>query len=85
MSTQSQFVLLRQRRFLPFYITQFLGAFNDNAFKNSMLILIAFYGVSQSVDTARFLGNLSAALFILPFFCFPRLPVKLATVWRSPG
>jgi hypothetical protein len=70
MSTESQFVLLRQRRFLPFFITQFLGAFNDNAFKNSMLILIAFYGVSQSADTSRFLGNLSAALFILPFFLF---------------
>jgi len=70
MSAKSQFELLGQRRFLPFFITQFLGAFNDNAFKNSMLILIAFYGANQSAETARFLGNLSAALFILPFFLF---------------
>ena len=70
MSAESQFDLLGQRRFLPFFITQFLGAFNDNAFKNALLILIAFYGINQSAETARFLGNLSAAVFILPFFLF---------------
>jgi len=70
MSAESQFELLGQRRFLPFFITQFLGAFNDNAFKNALLILIAFYGINQSAETARFLGNLSAAVFILPFFLF---------------
>ena len=70
MPAQSQMGLLGQRRFLPFYITQFLGAFNDNAFKNALVILIAFHGVNQSVESARFLGNLSAAIFILPFFLF---------------
>jgi len=70
MSTESQFVLLRQRRFLPFFITQFLGAFNDNAFKNALVILIAFHGIDQSAESARFLGNLSAVVFILPFFLF---------------
>ena len=38
----NQFSLLKQKRFLPFFITQFLGAFNDNVFKNALIILIAF-------------------------------------------
>ena len=40
----SQPRLLVERRFLPFFITQFLGAFNDNVFKNALIILIAFQG-----------------------------------------
>ena len=70
MSTQSQFELLRERRFLPFFVTQFLGAFNDNAFKNALVILIAFHVAGQTVGSARFLQNLSAVVFILPFFLF---------------
>lgn len=66
------FILLKQQRFLPFFITQFLGAFNDNVFKNALIIFIAFRvvqpgDVSTDVD---FLINLSAGLFILPFFLF---------------
>jgi len=68
--TKSQFTLLRQRRFLPFFITQFLGAFNDNAFKNALVILFAFQGVTQSAEGSRYLVNISAALFIAPFFLF---------------
>ena len=64
----SQPRLLVERRFLPFFITQFLGAFNDNVFKNALIILIAFQGAQfSSVDTNT-LTNLSAGLFILPFF-----------------
>ena len=65
-----QFELLRQKRFLPFFITQFFGAFNDNVFKNALIILIAFQG-AQFVDTdADLLINVAAAMFILPFFLF---------------
>ena len=65
---ESQSRLLLERRFLPFFITQFLGAFNDNVFKNALIILIAFQGAKfSSVDTNT-LTNLSAGLFILPFF-----------------
>ncbi len=65
-----QFELLTQKRFLPFFITQFFGAFNDNVFKNALIILIAFQG-SQFIDAdADLLINVSAALFILPFFLF---------------
>ena len=68
----SQFELLKQKRFLPYFVTQFLGAFNDNVFKNALIILIAFQGVQLSGGSANvdLLINLSAGLFILPFFLF---------------
>ncbi|MCW8922431.1 MAG: MFS transporter [Gammaproteobacteria bacterium] len=68
----NQFILLKQKRFLPFFLTQFLGAFNDNVFKNALIILIAFQGTQLAGETANvdFLTNLSAGLFILPFFLF---------------
>lgn len=68
----NQFNLLKQKRFLPFFVTQFLGAFNDNVFKNALIILIAFQGVqlSGSETSVDLLTNLSAGLFILPFFLF---------------
>jgi 1-acyl-sn-glycerol-3-phosphate acyltransferase len=65
-----QFELLTQKRFLPFFVTQFFGAFNDNVFKNALIILLAFQGASfVKVDT-DLLINIAAALFILPFFLF---------------
>ncbi len=70
MTEQSQFALLRQRRFLPFFLTQALGAFNDNVFKNALVVLIVFKVVGLSNDQKHELTNLAAALFILPFFLF---------------
>ncbi|PKM07459.1 MAG: glycerol acyltransferase [Gammaproteobacteria bacterium HGW-Gammaproteobacteria-4] len=66
----NQFSLLSQRRFLPFFLTQALGAFNDNVFKNALVILIAFKVVGLSSDDINFWSNLAAGLFILPFFLF---------------
>ena len=60
-----------KRRFLPFFITQLLGAFNDNIFKQS-LILAILYHLSVSGDRSL-LVNLCALLFILPFFLFSAL------------
>lgn len=65
-----QFELLTQRRFSPFFITQFFGAFNDNVFKNALIILIAFQGAQFVQTDADILINIAAALFILPFFLF---------------
>lgn len=65
-----QFVLMKTRRFAPFFWTQFLGAFNDNLFKNALLILIAFRGGQQVGIDPNVLVNLAAGLFILPFFLF---------------
>ena len=71
MSHTSQFTLLRKRRFLPFFITQSLGAFNDNLYKQS-LILAILYKLSIGGDGSM-LVNLCALLFILPFFLFSAL------------
>lgn len=72
----SQFSLFRQRRFLPFFLTQFLGAFNDNVFKNALIILIAF-STTLEPDSINKLTNLSAGLFILPFFFFSAVAGQL--------
>ncbi|WP_263263897.1 MFS transporter [Pseudomonas sp. RIT-PI-S] len=67
----SQLELLRTRRFLPFFLTQALGAFNDNVFKQS-LILAILYKLSVEGDRTFWI-NLCALLFILPFFLFSAL------------
>ena len=75
---QSQFSLLGQRRFAPFFYTQALGAFNDNFYKNILVILVTY-------DTARYSGvepiqlaQLAGGLFILPFVLFSGLAGQLA-------
>jgi MFS family permease len=73
----SQFTLLRKRRFLPLFVTQFLGAFNDNAYKNALLVLLAF-GTTWTTMQLEVLANLAAGLFILPFFLFSAVAGQLA-------
>jgi MFS family permease len=63
----NQFDLLRSRYFLPYFITQFLGALNDNVFKNAMVIVLAYRGGSVWGLSGSILLNLAAALFILPY------------------
>ncbi|MCD5987041.1 MFS transporter [Pseudomonas sp. CDFA 553] len=71
MSHQSQFNLLGKRRFLPFFITQSLGAFNDNILKQSLILAILY---KLNIDGDRSIWvNLCALLFILPFFLFSAL------------
>jgi 1-acyl-sn-glycerol-3-phosphate acyltransferase len=69
MSDQSQFSLLRKRRFAPFFATQALGAFNDNAFRASMIMLITFH-LGLSTEQSNFYAMIAPAIFILPFFLF---------------
>ncbi|PKM26111.1 MAG: glycerol acyltransferase [Gammaproteobacteria bacterium HGW-Gammaproteobacteria-13] len=71
MTEHSQFALLGKKRFLPFFITQLLGAFNDNIFKQSLILAILFK-ISSGADKALLI-NLCALLFILPFFLFSAL------------
>ena len=59
--------LLRARRFLPLFVTQFLGAFNDNLFKNAM-IFFATYQIFNSVESETQFSAIAQGLFILPFF-----------------
>ena len=69
--------LLKRRRFLPLFATQFLGAFNDNLFKTSM-VLFATYEIFADQRQESFFNALAAALFILPFFLFSALAGQLA-------
>jgi len=78
MSQHSQYELLKQRRFLPFFVTQFLGAFNDNVYKNALVILVAFHAASLSALSAATLSNLAQAIFILPFFLFSATAGQIA-------
>ncbi|MEK1907597.1 MAG: MFS transporter [Pseudomonas sp.] len=72
MTQHSQFALLRTRRFLPFFVTQLLGAFNDNVFKQG-LIFVVLFGMAFSDKTGNLLVNFCHMLFILPFFLFSAL------------
>lgn len=78
MSESSQFLLLRQRRYAPFFATQFLGALNDNVFRNGLLFLIVFQNVSIADLDRSQLANVAGALFILPFLLFSAPAGQLA-------
>lgn len=71
----SQIDLLKSKRFLPFFITQFLGAFNDNLYKNAIIVLIVF---KLALENSSVWVNLAAALFVLPFFLFSSIAGQLA-------
>ncbi len=83
MTQQSQFALLGKKRFLPFFITQLLGAFNDNIFKQSLILAILFK-LSVSADRALLI-NLCALLFILPFFLFSALGGQFGEKFAKDG
>ena len=74
----SQFSLLKTRRFGPFFGTQFLGAFNDNLFKNALVVLLTFQSAQWSSLKPELLANLAAGIFILPFFLFSATAGQLA-------
>ncbi len=74
----NQFDLLRTRRFLPFFLTQFLGALNDNLFKNAMVLLLTFQAAQASSLDSGILVNLAGGIFILPFFLFSATAGQLA-------
>jgi 1-acyl-sn-glycerol-3-phosphate acyltransferase len=76
MSNQSG--LLRARRFAPLFITQFLGALNDNVLKNAMVVLLTFQAASWTTIKPELLANLAAGIFILPFFLFSATAGQLA-------
>lgn len=69
--------LLGKRRFLPLFVTQFLGAFNDNLFRMAMVILVTYHIYSDPAKEASFTA-LAGAIFILPFFLFSALAGQLA-------
>lgn len=76
MSGHNQFELLRQRRFLPFFVTQCFGAFNDNVYRQAIIGLLFWLGVSPEQRTLY--TNLAPALFILPYFLFSATAGQIA-------
>ena len=83
MSQKNQFTLLAQRRFLPFFVTQFLGAFNDNIYKNALLLMVAFAAASALPFNSALFINLAAGLFILPFFIFSGIAGQIADKYEK--
>jgi 1-acyl-sn-glycerol-3-phosphate acyltransferase len=74
----SQFALLGQRRFAPFFATQFLGAANDNVFKYTFTLLVTYHAAQFTALEPALAVNLIAALFILPFLLFSATSGQLA-------
>ncbi len=69
---------MMSRRFSPLFWTQFLGAFNDNLFKNALVVMLAFHAASWTKMTPEILTNFAAGIFILPFFLFSATAGQLA-------
>jgi 1-acyl-sn-glycerol-3-phosphate acyltransferase len=78
MSQPNQFSLLKQRRFAPFFWTQFLGAFNDNLFKTALVVIITFDALSWTTMDPSTITNLIPGLFILPYVLFSATAGQLA-------
>ena len=83
MTDRSQFRLLLERRFAPFFGVQFLGALNDNVFKQGLVILLAYQTASFTTLQSDVLQNLAQALFILPFFLFSASAGQLADKYEK--
>src|SRR3984957_14538220 len=74
----SQFKLLKVQRFLPLFLTQFFGAFNDNVYKNALVILITYVFSTELNLNPAILITIAAGIFILPFFIFSAVAGQLA-------
>jgi 1-acyl-sn-glycerol-3-phosphate acyltransferase len=83
MTEASQFRLLAERRFAPFFTVQFLGALNDNVLKQALVILLVYQTATFSNMSADLLQNIAAALFVLPFFLFSATAGQLADKYEK--
>jgi 1-acyl-sn-glycerol-3-phosphate acyltransferase len=79
----SQFRLLGERRFGPFFGVQFLGAMNDNVFKQALVILLAYQTARYTTLSSDTLQNLAQVLFILPFFLFSATAGQIADKYEK--
>ena len=79
----NQFDLLKTRRFLPLFITQFLGAFNDNVYKNALVILITYVVAEKAGLNSQIMVTAAAGIFILPFFLFSATAGQLADKYEK--
>jgi MFS family permease len=78
-----QFTLLRERRYAPFFWTQFFGAANDNVFKNAFVVFVTFEAAGRLAVDAGMIVNLIGAVFILPFMLFSATSGQLADKYEK--
>jgi acyl-[acyl-carrier-protein]-phospholipid O-acyltransferase/long-chain-fatty-acid--[acyl-carrier-protein] ligase len=76
--SDNQFLLLKDTRFYPLFITQFLGAFHDNLFKNALVVLLLYSAVISTSIDPKILVTLATGVFIFPFILFSALGGQLA-------
>jgi len=74
---QTSLYLVRHRRFLPLFVTQFCNAFNDNLYRTAMVMLV-IYGIYRSAEQEATFSAIAGGLFILPFFLLSALSGQLA-------
>ncbi|TZF90689.1 MFS transporter [Cognatilysobacter lacus] len=79
--SHSQFALLRQRRFAPFFLTQAIGAFNDNVYRQAIIGLLGFLAVGSATTTLY--ASLAPAVFIVPFFLFSAIAGQIAEKYEK--
>lgn len=79
----NQLSLLKTRRFLPLFLTQFFGAVNDNLFKNALVILITYTLADAFKFNTELMITLAAGIFILPFFLFSATAGQLADKYEK--
>lgn len=79
----SQFSLFKHRRFSAMFLTQFLGAFNDNVFKQALILILTYVAAAKMGMEISLLNNLAALLFILPYFLFSALAGQIADKYEK--
>lgn len=79
----NQFKLMKEKRFRPFFMTQFLGAFNDNLFKTALITLVAFHAASLTSMDSAMLVTVLPGIFILPYFLFSATAGQLADKYEK--
>lgn len=79
----NQFRLFTSRRFTPMFLTQFLGAFNDNVFKQGLILVLTFTAAAKLGVSASLLTNAAALLFVLPFFLLSALAGQIADKYEK--
>lgn len=79
----SQFSLFKHRRFSAMFFTQFLGAFNDNVFKQALILILTYVAAAKMGMEISLLNNLAALLFILPYFLFSALAGQIADKYEK--
>jgi 1-acyl-sn-glycerol-3-phosphate acyltransferase len=80
---RGQFHLVGERRFGPFFVTQFLGALNDNFFKQALIALVTFQAATLTSMPPAVAVNIASGVFILPFFIFSATAGQLADKYEK--